>query len=141
MIATPMADKLTTEHRSWNMSRIRSKNTAPEKLVRSMLHRMGYRFSLHRKNLSGHPDIVMPKHNTVIFVHGCFWHRHKGCRDASLPKTRTEWWLNKLEGNVARDHRNQLALRKAGWRVHAVWECETKNSEKLMQRLGRLLKK
>lgn len=136
-----MADKLTTEHRSWNMSRIRSKNTAPEKLVRSMLHRMGYRFSLHRKNLPGHPDIVMPKHNTVIFVHGCFWHRHEGCRDASLPKTRTEWWLNKLEGNVARDRRNQLALRKAGWRVHAVWECEMKNSEKLMQRLGRLLKK
>jgi DNA mismatch endonuclease (patch repair protein) len=135
-----MADKLTAEHRSWNMSRIRSTNTAPEKLVRSMLHRMGYRFSLHRKDLTGRPDIVMPKHNTVIFVHGCFWHRHKGCKDASLPKTRTEWWLNKLNGNVSRDRRNQSALRKAGWRVQTVWECETEKPEKLEQRLGRLLK-
>jgi DNA mismatch endonuclease (patch repair protein) len=135
-----MADTLTAEHRSWNMSRILSKNTTPEKVVRSILHRMGYRFSLHRKDLPGCPDIVLPKYRTVIFVHGCFWHRHKGCKDASLPKTRTEWWLDKLDGNVSRDCRNQSALRKAGWRVQTVWECETQSPDILTQRLRRLLK-
>ena len=138
-----MADKLTAEHRSWNMSRIRGKNTKPEREVRSILHCMGYRFTVNgpkNKSLPGRPDIVMPKYRTVIFVHGCFWHRHKGCKDASLPKTRTEWWLNKLDGNVSRDCRNQSALRKAGWRVQTVWECETQSPDILTQRLRRLLK-
>jgi DNA mismatch endonuclease (patch repair protein) len=135
-----MADKLTAEHRSWNMSRIRSTNTAPEKLVRSMLHRMGYRFSLHRKDLPGRPDIVMPKHNTVIFVHGCFWHRHSGCNQGRIPATRREFWEKKLTGNAERDKQHQRELRKLGWRVITVWECEVERSgPKVAHRLNRLL--
>ena len=124
-----MADTISKEHRSWNMSRIRSKDTTPEKAVRSVLHRVGYRFTVNgpkNRLLPGKPDIVLPKYNTVIFVHGCFWHRHKGCKDASVPKTRTDWWLKKLDGNVARDRRNQSLLKKAGWRIIVVWECESK---------------
>ena len=85
------------------MSRIKGKDTGPEKLVRSILHRMGYQFSLHGKRLKGRPDIVLPKHRTIVFVHGCFWHRHTGCKDATMPKTRRAWWQTKLEGNSARD--------------------------------------
>jgi DNA mismatch endonuclease (patch repair protein) len=94
-----------------------------------MLHRMGYRFTVNgpkNRCLPGKPDIVLPKHKTVVFVHGCFWHRHKGCKDASVPKTRTDWWLKKLDGNVARDLRNQSLLKKAGWMILIVWECESK---------------
>jgi DNA mismatch endonuclease (patch repair protein) len=133
-------DRLTKQRRSWNMSRIRGKDTSPEKRVRSVLHKMGFRFRLHAKNLAGRPDIVLPKYKTVVFVHGCFWHRHKGCKDATMPKTRTEWWRTKLEGNAARDVRNRGALRRAGWRVLTVWECGTEEPDKLMRRLERLLK-
>lgn len=132
-----MADSLTPERRSWNMSRISAKNTKPEIAVRSLLHRRGFRFSLNRKDLPGKPDIVLPKYKTVVFVHGCFWHRHKGCSDATTPKTRTEFWQNKFDGNVARDKRNVKALKKSGWKVLIVWECDLKKPDHLADRLQR----
>ncbi len=122
-----MADIVSEEQRSYNMSRIRSKNTKPELAVRSMLHQLGYRFTVNgpkNKTLPGKPDIVLPKYKTVIFVHGCFWHGHEGCKDFRLPKTRTEWWKSKIEGNVARDKKAQKALRALGWKVLVVWECD-----------------
>src|SRR4051812_19165716 len=98
-----MPDPLSKEERSWNMSRVRCKDTTPELVVRSILHRLGYRFSLHRKSLPGRPDIVLPKYNTVIFVHGCFWHRHRGCNRCTTPTNRRSFWLAKLKRNAARD--------------------------------------
>ena len=106
------------------MSRVRSKDTKPELIVRSLLHRSGLRFSLRCGHLPGRPDIVMPKHNTVIFVHGCFWHRHKECKSATMPKTNTSFWKDKFKANTSRDRRNQRALRKLGWRVIVLWECK-----------------
>jgi len=101
-------DKLTPEHRSWNMSRIFSANTKPELAVRSLLHKMGYRFRLHRKDLPGKPDIVLTKYKTVIFVHGCFWHRHDACQYAYTPKSRVKFWKEKFEGNIERDIRKKM---------------------------------
>ena len=138
-----MADHLKPERRSWNMSRIRNKNTKPEIRVRSLLHEMGYRFTVNAPNnrkLPGKPDIVLPKYHAVIFVHGCFWHRHKNCKETTTPKTRTEWWQAKFDGNVERDRRNQRLLRKAGWRVIVVWECQTKKEHELAK-LERRLKR
>lgn len=106
------------------MARIRSKNTKPEHIVRSLLHRMGYRFRLHRNDLPGCPDIVMPKYKTVVFVHGCFWHQHKGCRDGVVPKTKRRYWGPKLRRNVLRDKEHARVLRQLGWRVVVIWECE-----------------
>jgi len=106
------------------MSRIKSENTMPEKIVRSALHKAGYRFRLHVNNLPGKPDIVLPKYKTVIFVHGCFWHRHLNCIDAKLPKTHTLFWAEKLHKNVLRDQKNQSELEHMGWKVLIVWECE-----------------
>lgn len=126
-----MADRISREHRSWNMSRIRGTNTKPELIVRSLLHRMGYRFSLHRKDLPGKPDIILPKYRTVIFVHGCFWHRHNGCRFTTTPATRPEFWRNKFAQNVARDLRDSALLRAKRWRVFTIWECESDNLEVL----------
>jgi DNA mismatch endonuclease (patch repair protein) len=117
-------DIWTIEKRSEVMSRIRSKNTKPEMALRSMLHKMGYRFRLHRKNLPGCPDIVLPKYNTVIFVHGCFWHLHENCRDGTIPKTQSEKWKAKLLRNVDRDNKHKLELEELGWRVLIIWECE-----------------
>lgn len=119
-----MTDRLTPQRRSWNMSRIRGRDTLPERAVRSALHRAGYRFRLHRKDLPGRPDIVLPKHSIVVFVHGCFWHRHPGCRFAYTPKSRITFWQQKFDGNVERDRRNVRALRALGWRVITVWECQ-----------------
>lgn len=130
-----MVDTLTEEQRSWNMSRIRSRNTKPEIKVRSILHRMGYRFSLHRK-LPGSPDIVLPKYRTVIFVHGCFWHRHKGCRNASAPGTRPAFWQKKFTDNISRDEKNCAELKKLGWKVIVIWECEVKSGPR---QLGQML--
>ena len=120
------------------MSRIRSKNTKPELIVRSILHRMGYRFRICVKDLPGKPDIVLPKYKTVIFVHGCFWHRHEGCKDATVPKTRTEWWLEKLNRNVERDSKNSAELIQKGWKILVVWSCEVKKGKlaELADRLG-----
>jgi len=119
-----MADRLSRERRSWNMSRIRSKDTKPEILMRSLLHKAGYRFRLHRKDLPGNPDIVLPKYRTVIFVNGCFWHRHNGCPEASVPKTRAAFWEAKFRNTVERDRQNTKKLEALGWRVVTVWECE-----------------
>lgn len=130
-------DHLSTAKRSWNMSRIKSKNTKPELVVRSMLHRRGFRFSLHRKDLPGKPDIVLPKYNTVVFVHGCFWHGHKNCKHFSLPKTRRRWWTSKINSNRDRDRRNRILLKRSGWNVFSIFECElkTKRVEKIFHEI------
>lgn len=134
-----MADKISAEHRSWNMSRIKGKNTRPELTVRSQLHKMGFRFRLHRKDLPGKPDIVLPKHRTVIFVHGCFWHRHKNCKFAYNPKTRINFWQGKFKGNVDRDKRNRKKLSSLGWRSSVIWECQTADPAKLQRLIEKLL--
>jgi DNA mismatch endonuclease (patch repair protein) len=121
------------------MSRIRSSNTVPEKRVRKLLHGLGYRFRLHRKDLPGTPDIVLASYSAVVFVHGCFWHRHRSCRDASTPKTRRSFWREKFSNNVNRDRKTTVALRKLGWKVLIVWECELKDEETLATRLSTLL--
>lgn len=121
------------------MARVRSKDTAPELIVRKIVHALGYRFRLHRKDLPGRPDLVLPRHHAVIFVHGCFWHRHHDCRRASLPKSRTEFWRSKLARNSERDAIAQRQLRAAGWRVLVVWECQTKNLDRLRGRLSKFL--
>ncbi len=136
-----MADSLSKAKRSWNMSRVRSKDTKPEIFVRSLLHSDGYRFRLHKAGLPGKPDLVLAKYRTVVFVHGCFWHRHSGCSDATTPKTRTEFWTKKFEDNVSRDKRNAAALRNLGWDVVVVWECELKNTERLLKRLRKEITK
>ena len=120
-----------SEQRSRNMSAIKSKNTKPEIAVRKLLYSMGYRFRLHRKDLPGSPDIVLPKYKTVIFVHGCFWHRHENCKYASTPKTRSEFWESKFEGNIKRDKINQTNLIKLGWKIIIVWECDLKKTHYL----------
>jgi len=135
-------DNWSPEKRSEVMSRIRSRDTKPELIVRSLLHRSGVRFSLRRKDLPGKPDIVLPKYKTVIFVHGCFWHRHKNCKVATMPKSRQEFWMAKFEANVKRDRRNQRELRSAGWRVLVLWECEILNDPfaalgKVLREIGR----
>ncbi|MDX5933161.1 very short patch repair endonuclease [Acidithiobacillus thiooxidans] len=136
-----MTDSLSKAKRSWNMSRIRSKDTKPELLVRSLLHCDGYRFRIHKSGLPGKPDIVLAKHKTVVFVHGCFWHRHNGCSDATTPKTRTVFWKNKFEENMARDKRTVAALIALNWNVVIVWECELKNPNELLERLRREISK
>ena len=129
-------DLLSQERRSWNMSRIRGKDTMPERLVRSLLHRMGYRFRLHRQDLPGRPDIVLPGRRTVVLVHGCYWHRHCGCRLAYMPKSNQAFWNSKFRENVSRDKRQYEQLCALGWHVITVWECETKTPATLAQRLG-----
>ena len=125
--------------RSALMSRIRSGNTQPELAVRRLLHALGYRFRLHRRDLPGRPDIVLPRHSLVIFVHGCFWHQHSGCRLASRPKTRQDYWEPKLAGNVRRDRAAADALASLGWRVAVIWECETRKHETLWVSVERAL--
>ncbi|MFK4056871.1 very short patch repair endonuclease [Brevundimonas sp. NPDC046655] len=120
-------DKLDPERRSANMSRIRGKDTGPEIRVRRIAHRMGLRFRLHRKDLPGRPDLVFPKHQLVVFVHGCFWHRHPGCPRASTPSTRDDFWQAKFAANVERDARQIAALEAEGWRVLVLWECGLKD--------------
>ena len=131
-------DIISKERRSWNMSRIKGKDTRPEIAVRSLIHKMGYRFRLHRKDLPGKPDIVLPKYNTVIFVHGCFWHRHKGCKYAYTPKSRVKFWKNKFAGTVKRDKQHLKQLKENGWEVFIVWECETKDMDKLKRILNKI---
>ena len=121
-----MADVHNKEQRSYNMSRIRSTNTKPELLVRKFLFAHGYRYRLHDKKLPGKPDIVLPKHRTVIFVHGCFWHGHQHCRYYVIPKTRTDWWLDKINRNIANDDKVITALQKDGWKIITLWECDLK---------------
>jgi DNA mismatch endonuclease (patch repair protein) len=133
-------DTVSQTIRSWNMSRIRSRDTIPERTVRSLLHRMGFRFRLHSR-LPGRPDIVLARCRTVILVHGCFWHRHETCQFAYKPKTRKRFWRSKFSANIARDRVVQADLRKQGWRVVVVWECELRNMERLAKRLAAKLKR
>lgn len=120
-------DNISSEHRSWNMSRIKSKDTTPERIVRSFLHHNGFRFRLHVKDLPGHPDIVLPKYKTVIEVRGCFWHRHPGCRQATTPSTNIDFWQEKFKRNVDRDRNTEKRLNELGWNLIVVWECELQN--------------
>ncbi|RUS48859.1 very short patch repair endonuclease [Cohnella sp. AR92] len=121
-----MVDTLTTEQRSKMMSKIKAKNTMPEMTVRKYLHSKGFRYRLHDKKLPGKPDIILPKYKTAIFIHGCFWHAHEGCKYYRPPKSNTEYWMKKIEGNVLRDQKKQGALQDMGWKVIVVWECELK---------------
>lgn len=134
---TDIVDSLT---RSEMMSRIRSRDTMPEMIVRRIAHRLGFRFRLHCKRLPGSPDIVFPRHRAVIMVHGCFWHRHPGCKYASSPKTRVQFWEDKFKGNVIRDRRNETALHDLGWRVMVIWECETTDVAVVARRIAGFLR-
>ncbi|MBC2606975.1 DNA mismatch endonuclease Vsr [Pelagicoccus albus] len=133
-----MTDRISKERRSWVMSRVRGKHTKPERLVRSLLHRLGYRFTVNgpkNKNLPGKPDIVLPARKCVIFVHGCFWHRHQNCRIATTPKSNVAYWQEKFERNVERDRTAQSVLAESGWRVIVIWECELKQLDKVAAHL------
>lgn len=135
-----MVDTLTPEQRRCCMAAVRGRDTKPEKIVRSLAHRMGYRFRLHRNDLPGKPDLVFPRLAKAIFVHGCFWHQHPRCRFASRPATRPEFWAKKLDGNSNRDRRVQRDLRCQGWKVLVVWECQTRDLRNLEDRLRSFLK-
>ena len=124
-----------SKERSKNMAAIKSKNTNPEIKVRKLLHSLGYRFRLHKKELPGSPDIVLKKYKTVVFVHGCFWHRHKECKYASNPKTREEFWNKKFLSNIERDIKVRERIKAAGWKSIVVWECELKDIQKLKKRI------
>lgn len=135
-----MTDVHNKQQRSYNMSRIRDRNTRPEIIVRSLVHQMGFRFRLHRADLPGKPDLVLPRHGKIILVHGCFWHMHR-CRYGRVtPKTNAEFWQNKRQGNVDRDRRQQKELRSLGWKVLTIWECWTRNpTEQVVPRLETFL--
>lgn len=124
-------DKLSPEQRSLNMAAVKGKNTTPEIRVRKILHKMGCRFRLHRKDLPGKPDIVLPKHHLCIFVHGCFWHQHPGCKRATIPESNREFWVTKFQETLKRDEWAEKKLLQQGWCVCIIWECETKNEELL----------
>jgi DNA mismatch endonuclease (patch repair protein) len=134
-----MVDRFSAAVRSRMMASIKAKDTKPELLVRRLLHSMGYRFRLHRKDLPGTPDMVFPGRAAIIFVHGCFWHQHADCRFAAMPATRRSFWKNKLEANRQRDRRALATLRRHGWRVAVVWECQTRKLETLERRLQKFL--
>lgn len=128
-------DTLTPEQRSERMSRVRSKDSKPELAVRRLIHGLGYRYRLHRRDLPGTPDLVFAGLKRVIFVHGCFWHQHPGCKNARMPKSRQEFWGTKLGANVTRDERDLRALRKLGWQTMVVWECEVSDIARLTRRI------
>ncbi len=130
-----VADTLTPNERSKRMSLIRGKDSSPEMKLRRLVHGMGFRYRLHVKDLPGKPDLVFPSRRAVIFMHGCFWHRHPGCKLARMPKTKLDFWGPKLEGNRERDLRNQEMLKKLGWHVLVVWECEMKNIDKVSNKV------
>ncbi len=135
-----MADVHSKQQRRYNMQQIKAVDTKPELLVRKFLHANGFRYSLHKKSLPGKPDIVLPKYKTVIFIHGCFWHGHSNCKYFTIPKTRAEWWTNKINANKANDAKAIKALKKQGWKVIVIWECKIKG-KKTEQTLSLLLKK
>jgi len=128
-------DTLSPKERSERMGRVKGKDTKPELVVRRLVHRLGFRYRLHAENLPGKPDLVVVGKKKLIFVHGCFWHRHRGCARCRMPKSRLEFWKPKLEENRKRDLRNQRSLRKAGWRIHLIWECQLADREKLENRI------
>ena len=133
-----MADVHNKQTRSYNMSRIRGKDTKPELLVRHFLHSCGFRYKLHDKSLPGKPDIVLPRYRTIIFIHGCFWHGHARCKYFKVPETRTEWWLDKIKRNKLNDAKGLTILKKEGWKVIVVWECELKPA-KTIATLSRII--
>ena len=133
-----MTDIVDAKRRSELMAGIRDRNTLPELAVRRIAHRMGLRFRLHHRNLPGRPDLVFPKHQLAVFVHGCFWHRHAGCRLASIPKSRTSFWIEKFAANVDRDARQEAALRALGWRVLVIWQCEIRDEGAVQRTLAAL---
>ncbi len=134
-----MTDVFSKNKRSWIMSRVKGKDTKPEILVRSFLFKMGFRFRLHRNDLPGTPDIILPRHRKIIFVHGCFWHGHKNCTRSKRPAANKNFWKEKLNSNIERDQKNYKDLKNLGWEVLVIWECETKNSEKLLEKLERFM--
>jgi DNA mismatch endonuclease (patch repair protein) len=134
-----MADVFSKEKRSWIMSRVKSKDSLPEMIVRRSLHAKGFRYRIHVKSLPGKPDIVLPRYRTIILVHGCFWHAHEHCKKFSLPKTRTDWWRRKLDINIQNDIKNEIALQKLGWEVITVWQCQLK-SDKFEATINKLIK-
>lgn len=128
MFEVGMADVHSKETRSYNMSKIRSKDTKPELFVRKFLHSHGFRYRLHVKDLPGKPDIVLPKYKTTIFIHGCFWHGHTGCKYYVIPKTRTDWWIDKISKNKSNDEKSKQKLIELGWNVLEIWECDLKKN-------------
>ncbi len=132
-------DIVDAQTRSRMMSGIKGRDTVPEVVVRRVAHRMGFRFRLYRKDLPGRPDLVFPRYRAVVFVHGCFWHRHQGCRYAYTPRTRVRFWMGKFSDNVARDRRTEQALVTLGWRILVIWECETRNEAVVRERLREYL--
>ena len=134
-----MVDSLSSKERSEIMARVRSKNTRPELRVRKLVFALGYRYRLHDRKLPGSPDLVFRPRKKVIFVHGCFWHRHARCALARLPKSRVDFWIPKLEGNKLRDERNRRALSRQGWKVLTIWECQLTELERVRARIGRFL--
>jgi DNA mismatch endonuclease (patch repair protein) len=132
-------DIVSKQDRSRMMARVRGTNTAPELKVRKTLHKLGFRFRIHRRDLPGTPDIVLPRFKSVILVHGCFWHRHEGCREASVPATRKEFWRKKFAENTERDRKNIASLRKMGWRVLVIWQCEAESNEALVKKIIKFL--
>ena len=133
-------DIVTPARRSEIMARIQGRDTVPEVVVRRTAHRLGFRFRLYRKDLPGRPDLVFPRYRAVVFVHGCFWHRHDGCRFAYTPRSRVRFWTEKFRQNVARDRRTEDALRSLGWRVLVIWECETRDDAVVAARLKHFLR-
>jgi DNA mismatch endonuclease (patch repair protein) len=136
-----MTDKISKERRSANMRAVRNQDTGPEMRVRQVSHGLGYRFRLHRRDLPGKPDLAFPGRRKVIFVHGCFWHQHKGCRRASMPQSNVGFWRHKLERNAARDADHLTTLKAHGWKSLVIWECETKDNRWLAMRIRRFLGK
>jgi DNA mismatch endonuclease, patch repair protein len=134
-----MPDIMTREERSERMSRVKNKDSKPEMRVRSLVHRMGYRFRLHNKKLPARPDIVLSRHRKVILIHGCYWHQHGVCRPLAIPENNPDFWRKKFAENVQRDKRNLRELKKLGWRVLVVWECETMDAKLLERKLRRFL--
>jgi DNA mismatch endonuclease Vsr len=134
-----MIDHVDASKRAEIMAAVKSEDTSAELALRSLLHRSGYRYRLHDRKLPGRPDVVFPGRKKAIFINGCFWHRHDGCRYATTPKTRIEFWETKFAANVARDHRNMAALEHMGWSVAVVWQCELKQPEKALARVTQFL--
>lgn len=135
-----MTDVFPAEKRSWIMGRVRGRDTKPEIVVRSFLHRMGYRFRINCRELAGNPDIVLPRHRKAIFVNGCFWHGHRRCPRSKRPTTNKGFWDRKLDRNILRDQSSLRALRRDQWEVLVVWQCETQNPKKLLRKLARFLR-
>lgn len=134
-------DRFSEKQRSYVMSRVRSRDTKPEMVVRRYLHRNGFRYRLHEKNLPGKPDLVLPKYRSVVFVHGCFWHRHQGCPRATMPASRVRFWEEKFKKNLLRDRQNRAELASLKWKVWVIWECELASEEKRSLNLAKLREK